>query len=96
MERRYRLTIAAREVGLPVRQVRHYVSIGLLPATPVEQGDLLLDDVGLARLRKIHRLRSDVGLNTAGIEVALRLLDQIEELHAELERLRPPSASGMR
>ena len=34
----------------------------------------------LARLRKIRRLHDDLGLNAAGVEVALRLLDEIENL----------------
>ncbi len=87
-EGRYQLTVAARTVGLPVRQVRRFVMIGLVPATPVDRGEMLLDELALARLRKIRRLSADVGLNTAGIEVALHLLDQIDALQGELDRQR--------
>jgi len=87
-EARYQVTLAAETVGLPVRQVRRYIMIGLVPATPVERGEMFLDEQGLARLRKIRRLSADVGLNTIGIEVALHLLDQIDALQSELDRRR--------
>ncbi len=93
-EERYQLTIAAQTVGLPVRQVRRYVMIGLVPATSVARGEMLLDARGLARLRKIRRLSADVGLNTVGIEVALHLIDQIDALQAELDRQRTLPVSG--
>lgn len=87
-EARYQVTLAAETVGLPVRQVRRYIMIGLVSATPVERGEMFLDEQGLARLRKIRRLSADVGLNTIGIEVALHLLDQIDALQSELDRRR--------
>ncbi len=87
-EARYQVTLAAETVGLPVRQVRRYIMIGLVPATPVGRGEMFLDEQGLARLRKIRRLSADVGLNTIGIEVALHLLDQIDALQSELDRRR--------
>ncbi len=93
-QQRYQLTLAAQTVGLPVRQVRRYVMIGLVPATPVERGELVLDEHGLARLRKIRRLSADVGLNTVGIEVALHLIDQIDALQAELDRQRTLAVRG--
>ena len=93
-EARYQVTLAAETVGLPVRQVRRYIMIGLVPAIPVERGEMFLDDQGLARLRKIRRLSADVGLNTIGIEVALHLLDQIDELQSELDRRRSSPGIG--
>lgn len=93
-EARYQVTLAAETVGLPVRQVRRYIMIGLVPATPVGRGEMFLDEQGLARLRKIRRLSADVGLNTTGIEVALHLLDQIDALQSELDRRRSSPEIG--
>lgn len=81
----YRIALAAEAVGLPERQVRRYVRIGLVPATTRER-EAYIDESGLARLRKIRRLSQDVGLNAAGIEVVMRLLDQIDDLHQQLDR----------
>lgn len=81
----YRIALAAETVGLPERQVRRYVRIGLVPSTTRER-EAYIDETGLARLRKIRRLSEDVGLNGVGIEVVMRLLDQIDELQRQLDR----------
>ena len=59
-------------------------------ADHAERGALLLDEPGLARLRKIRRLTTDLGLNLAGVEVVLRLLDELAGLRAEVARSRLP------
>lgn len=81
----YRIALAAESVGMTERQVRQYVRIGLVPST-VWDDEPSLDDLGLARLRKIRRLRQDLGLNADGVEVVMRLLDQIEQLQQQLDR----------
>ncbi|MGN6485511.1 MAG: chaperone modulator CbpM [Thermomicrobiales bacterium] len=81
----YRIALAAETVGLPERQVRRYVRIGLVPSTTRER-EAYIDAEGLARLRKIRRLSEDVGLNAVGIEVVMRLLDQIDELQQQVAR----------
>ena len=39
------------------------------------------------RLRRLKSLTEDMGLNLAGAEVALKLMNRIEELEGEVERL---------
>jgi MerR family transcriptional regulator/heat shock protein HspR len=84
----YRLTVAAQLAGLPPARVRRYVRIGLVRTVVDERGRPVLGAAELARLRKIRRLTDDLGLNAPGVEVALRLLDEIDALHAALDRLR--------
>ena len=79
-----RLTVAARLVRLPSASVRRYVRAGLVRPRRVEGRAPLFGEAELARLRKIRRLREDLGLNASGIEVALRLLDEIQALRATL------------
>jgi DNA-binding transcriptional MerR regulator len=67
---------------MPPARIRYYVRIGLLQPSHVEGRRLYFGEPELARLRKIRRLHDDLGLDTAGVEVALRLLDEIERLHA--------------
>ena len=40
----------------------------------------------LKRIRKASRLERDLGINLAGVEVILRLTDQLEELQRRLAR----------
>src|SRR5262249_23315594 len=81
-----RLELAARQVDLPPARVRRYVQIGLVQPARVDGQVALFGEAELARLRKIRRLRDDLGLNMAGLEVALRLLDEIQRLQAALDK----------
>jgi MerR family transcriptional regulator/heat shock protein HspR len=82
----WRLEVAADLVRLPPTCIRRYVRHGLVHPSRVEGKVLLFDDSGLARLRKIRRLTEDLGLNIAGAEVALHLLDEIDALRAAMDR----------
>lgn len=84
----YRLTGAARLARVPTSRARHYVEIGLVTPALIEDGTSYFGDAELARFRRIRRLHDDLGLNSAGVEVVLRLLDQIEALRNELRQRR--------
>ena len=79
------LDVAARLVHMPAERVRRYATLGLVEPRRVEHGQWWFGQEELARLRKIRRLRDDLGLNIAGVEVALRLTDRIEQLSRRLE-----------
>ena len=74
------LEAAARLVHVPPARIRYYVRVGLIRPVRTEGRLVYFGDAELARLRKIRRLQDDLGLNAAGVEVALRLLDEIENL----------------
>ena len=78
----YRLEVAAQLAGLPPWRVRRYLRAGLV--RPARAGRVVLfSEAEVARLRKIRRLTEDLGLNLAGVEVVLRLLDEIAVLQAQ-------------
>jgi DNA-binding transcriptional MerR regulator len=81
-ERRFEAAAAASRV--PPSRVRYFVRVGLVRPSRVEGRVRFFGEAEMARLRRIRRLRDDLGLNFAGIEVALRLLDEIESLRREL------------
>jgi DNA-binding transcriptional MerR regulator len=76
------LESAAELAHVPVARIRYYVRIGLVTPSRVEGRRPYFGESELARLRKIRRLHDDLGLDAAGVEVALRLLDEIERLRA--------------
>ena len=80
-----RLEVAAELTRLPANRLRRYLRAGLIRPARVEGRIPLFSEAELARLRKIRRLNEDLGLNQAGVEVALRLLDEIEALRAALD-----------
>ncbi|MEA2609303.1 MAG: MerR family transcriptional regulator, heat shock protein HspR [Chloroflexota bacterium] len=81
----YRLETAAALVRLPPARIRRYVRIGLVRPVRVAGRTAIFGDEELARLRKISRLGDHLGLNDAGIEVVLRLLDEIERLREAVD-----------
>ncbi len=83
----YRIETASQVVGIPPSTIRYYVRVGLV-RTRREGREELLDEQEIARLRRIRRLREDLGINTAGVEVVMRLLDELESLRARLAESR--------
>ena len=81
----YELETAARLTRLPPARVRRYVQVGLIRPVRTEGRTVFLSEAELARLRTIRRLGEDLGLNAAGVEVALRLVDEIRTLRKALD-----------
>ena len=81
----YELETAARLTRLSPARVRRYVRVGLIRPARVEGGNTFFSDAELARLRTIRRLGEDLGLNAAGVEVALRLVDEVRTLRKALD-----------
>jgi MerR family transcriptional regulator/heat shock protein HspR len=74
--------VAAHLAGVSVPRVRRMVRMGLIHPPAVERGRPLFGEVELARMRKIRRLTTDLGVNLAGVEVILRLTDEVAALRA--------------
>jgi len=67
--------------------IRRFLEWGLV--TPVtEEPELLFRDTAVPRVRRIMRLRGDLGVNLAGAGVVLELQDRIEALEKEIDKLR--------
>jgi DNA-binding transcriptional MerR regulator len=81
-----RLEVAARMVRVTPARVRYYVRAGFVRPSRVEGDAPYFGDDELARMRRIRRLQEDLGLNAAGVEVVLHLIDEIQQLQAALDR----------
>ena len=69
--------IAASTSGLSAARVRHLVRVVLIQPVRIERGRPLFGEVELARLRRVRRLMTDLGVNLAGVEIILRLTDEL-------------------
>ena len=50
-------------------------------------GQRLYSDADIERLQLIQKLTTDLGLNLAGVELVLRLEDELQKAHARIDRL---------
>jgi MerR family transcriptional regulator/heat shock protein HspR len=85
----YAISIAARLVNLHPQTLRHYESIGLVVPKRSQGNRRLYSPRDIERLGKITRLTQELGVNLAGVEIILRLSEQVESLQAELNRVEP-------
>ena len=84
----YVISVAARMVGMHAQTLRYYERMGVLKPSR-SQGRIRLYSVAdVNRLRQVHRLIDDLGVNLAGAEVILRMNQRIQEMNEELERMR--------
>jgi DNA-binding transcriptional MerR regulator len=79
--------------GLHPRLIAAFVEFGLVE--PAASGEPRADPESarfsaeaVERLRRIARLRHDLGVNLAGVAVILEMRDRMEELQREVEHLR--------
>jgi len=93
-EPRYVISIAARMVGVQTHTLRYYERIGIIEPSRSQGNIRLYSERDVALLRRIKTLMDDMGINLAGVEVMLRMMqrmnelqDHIEELESEVKRL---------
>lgn len=82
---------AARLAGLSPAQIRRFESAGLLKPARRRGRHRVYSTQQVVELRRIRRLNEDLGVNLAGIEVIVRLVDQLRRLQASVAL---PSISG--
>ncbi|HET8893993.1 MAG TPA: helix-turn-helix transcriptional regulator [Gaiellaceae bacterium] len=88
----YMISVAADLVGMHPQTLRIYESRGLVRPQRTPGGTRLFSDVDVERLRVIQRLTTEVGLNLAGVELVLRLEDELRKAHEQVERLQKQMA----
>src|ERR1700755_2424656 len=83
----YMISVAAELVGMHPQTLRSYENKGLLRPKRTPGGTRLYSEADVERLRIIQRLTTEIGLNHAGVELVLRLEDELRKAHDHIERL---------
>jgi len=83
----YLISVAARMCGLHPQTLRLYERLGLLQPHRVGNSKRLYSEADIARLRRIQRLTQQMGVNLAGVEIILRLLERIEQMNREMSEV---------
>jgi len=84
---RYMISVAAELVGMHPQTLRIYEAKGLVRPKRTPGNTRLYSEADLDRLRLIQRLTTELGLNLAGVEVVLRLQDEVSRLRRRIDRL---------
>jgi MerR family transcriptional regulator/heat shock protein HspR len=94
-EPRYVISIAARMVGVRTHTLRYYERIGVIEPSRSRGNIRLYSESDIAQLRRVKTLMDDLGVNLAGVEVIMRMVQrmlelrgQVQELEDELDRVR--------
>ena len=81
------ISVAARMVGLHAQTLRYYERVGLLWPSRSDGNQRLFSAADIERVRRIKVLTEDLGVNLAGAEVALKLMNRNEELEQDIQKL---------
>lgn len=82
----YMIGVAAQLCGVHPQTLRQYERLGLVVPARVGAKNRLYSENDILRVRRIQHLTQDMGVNLAGVELVLRLLDDIEDIRTDMER----------
>ena len=87
-EPRYVISVAANILGIQTHTLRYYERLGVIEPHRSRGNIRLYSERDIALLRRVKTLVDDMGINLAGAEVILRMVQRTSELQNELERLK--------
>ena len=82
------ISVVSRMVGVNAQTLRYYERIELVEPSRSGGNIRLYSQRDIERLHRIKTLVYDMGVNAAGVDVILRLTDQIQQLEGTVEVLR--------
>ena len=81
------ISVAPELLGMHPHKLRIYESKGLVTPQRTAGNTRLYSDADLERLRLIHQLTQELGLNLAGVEHVIRLEEQLRRMQARMARV---------
>jgi MerR family transcriptional regulator/heat shock protein HspR len=87
-EPRYVISVAARMLEIQTYTLRYYEKVGIIEPYRSRGNIRLYSDRDIAILKKVKSMVDDMGINLPGVEVILRMVQQVYDLQNELEQAR--------
>lgn len=81
----YMIGIAAQLCGVHPQTLRQYERLGLVHPSRAGAKNRLYSEDDIERVRQIQRLTQEMGVNLAGVEIILRLLDDMDRQEQDYE-----------
>lgn len=82
----YMIGVAAQLCGVHPQTLRQYERIGLVIPSRVGAKNRLYSEADIQRVRRVQRLTQQMGVNLAGVELILRLLDDMDQMRVDFEQ----------
>ncbi len=83
-EPRYVISVASRMVGIEAHRLRHYERLGFVRPGRSLGNTRLYSQEDINYLTCVKTLMNDLGLNSAGVQFALALMQHVETLQREV------------
>ena len=77
------ISVAARMLGVRTQTLRYYERLGLIEPSRTRGNQRVFSRSDIDRVQRIRSLMDNLGVNLAGVEVVLKLLDRIREIELE-------------
>lgn len=82
----YMIGVAAQLCGIHPQTLRQYERLGLVIPSRVGAKNRLYSEADIQRVRRIQRLTQEMGVNLAGVELILRMLDDMDQMRLDFEQ----------
>jgi MerR family transcriptional regulator/heat shock protein HspR len=82
------ISVAARIVGVQTQTLRYYERIGLVEPRRTSGNQRMYSRREVERVQRIRSLIDDLGVNLAGVEVLIKLMDRLQQSEEEKDELR--------
>ena len=83
----YVISVAARILDMHPQTLRKYERVGLVLPSRTGGMSRLYSDADIARLKLIKRLVDELGLNLAGVQLALAMFNRLLKMRQQLAHL---------
>ena len=81
----YMIGVAAQLCGVHPQTLRQYERLGLVIPSRAGAKNRLYSEADIQRVRRIQRLTQEMGVNLAGVELILRLIEDMDDLRKDFE-----------
>jgi MerR family transcriptional regulator, heat shock protein HspR len=83
----FMISVAAELANMHPQTLRMYESRGLVEPKRSPKGTRLYSQEDVDKLRRIHEMTAELGLNLAGVQRVLDLESEVHDMHARIEEL---------
>ena len=82
------ISVAARMLGVRTQTLRYYERLGLVEPSRTRGNQRVFSRRDIERVQRIRDLMGDLGVNLAGVEVVLKLLERLQSLESDITQLK--------